>query len=228
MQKKRIGILGGISHESTITYYELLHAKYFEKYHDYYYPEVVIYSLNFQKFTDLENKSNKQGYIAYISEGINNLENSGVDFILMAANSPHSVYNDIKKIARIPIISIVEVTAKYALKKKINKLLLLGIKVTMQSSFYQEVFEKLDMQVITPKDKEQDEVNRIIFDELVIGNIKEESKDYLLSVMNQYETDGVILGCTELPLILKQHMLNIPLLNTVEIHVNAALENAIK
>ncbi len=94
----------------------------------------------------------------------------------------------------------------------------------MQSSFYQDFFAKLNMQIITPSEPEQDTINQIIFDELVIGNFTEESKQKLLNIINNYEVDGVILGCTELPLILQQKDIKIKLLDTVEIHVEAALE----
>jgi aspartate racemase len=157
-------------------------------------------------------------------EGIKSLEKAGANFILMAANSPHAVYEDLIQLAKVPILSIVEATAEKAQRENLSKLLLLGIKFTMQSSFYQDFFAKSDMQVITPSEPEQDTINQIIFDELVIGNFTEESKQKLLSIINNYEVDGVILGCTELPLILQQKDTNIKLIDTVEVHVEAALK----
>ena len=101
---------------------------------------------------------------------------------------------------------------------------MLGIKYTMQAPFYKDYFAKLGMEVITPSDSEQDLVNRIIFDELVIGEFTKKSKQMLLQIINNYNVDGVILGCTELPLILQQNDSDLTLLDTVEIHVEAALE----
>jgi aspartate racemase len=118
----------------------------------------------------------------------------------------------------------VKATAEKAQQENLSKLLLLGIKFTMQSSFYQDFFAKLNMRIITPSEPEQDTINQIIFDELVIGNFTEESKQKLLSIISNYEVDGVILGCTELPLILRQKDANIKLLDTVEVHVEAALK----
>ena len=149
---KRIGILGGISHESTIKYYELILKKYFEKFKNYYYPEIVIFSLDFQKFTDFEDKKDIDGYIDYIMEGINSLQNSKVDFIIMAANSPHAVFDSVKEKAKVPMLSIAEVTAENARKQGIKKLLLLGIKFTMQSTFYQKVCNSKEIEVITPNE----------------------------------------------------------------------------
>ncbi|MFX1519742.1 MAG: aspartate/glutamate racemase family protein [Promethearchaeota archaeon] len=220
---KRIGILGGISYESTIKYYELILRKYYEQKRDYYYPEIVIFSLNFQKFTDFENENNRRKYIQYILKGIDSLEKAGVEFILMAANSPHAVFEELEILSNVPLLSIVKVTAEKAKQEGMKKLLLLGIKFTMQSSFYQNTCKKHGIEVIVPTEDEQNDINRIIFDELVIGIFKNESKNKLLEIIGNYEVDGVILGCTELPLILKQKDTNVKLLNTLEIHVKAAL-----
>ena len=221
---KKIGILGGMSYESTIKYYDLILQKYYDRYQDYYYPEILIYSLNFKKVIDYELGDDKGIYVDYLMTGINSLQNGGVDFIIMAANSPHAVYNDLVQLSKIPILSIVKATAERAQQENLKKLLLLGIKFTMQSSFYQEFFAKSDMEVITPLDSEQDIINKIIFDELVIGKFTKESKHMLLKIVNNYKVDGVILGCTELPLILQQNDTDVILLDTVELHVEAALK----
>ncbi|WP_287582803.1 amino acid racemase [Candidatus Borrarchaeum sp.] len=219
---KRIGILGGISYESTIKYYELILRTYYEQNMDYYYPEIVIFSLDFQKFTNFENE-NKRMYIKYILEGINSLEKAGAEFVLMAANSPHAVFEELEILSNIPLLSIVKVSAEKAKQEGMKKLLLLGIKFTMQSSFYQNACKKLGIEVKVPTEDEQNDINRIIFDELVIGVFKNESKNRLLEIISNYEVDGVILGCTELPLILKQKDADVKLLNTLKIHAEAAL-----
>lgn len=226
-KKKRIGILGGISHESTIRYYEFIMKKYYEKFHDYYYPEVVIFSLDFQHFTDYEDKKTMDGYVQYIMEGIHSLEKAGVDFILMAANSPHAVFPQVEERARVPLLSIVRVTAEKAATDCRKSLLLLGIAFTMQSTFYQQGCGEYGIAVHTPTEKEQDIINRIIFDELVIGVFSKESKQKLLDIISRYEVDGVILGCTELPLLLKQEDSELPLYNTLELHAEAALDYAL-
>jgi len=224
---KRIGILGGISHESTIRYYELLMRKYFEKRHDYYYPEVVILSLDFQKFTDFENSGDRAGYIAYIMSGVESLQRAGADFIIMAANSPHAVFDDVAAQAKVPLVSIVEATAQEAKRRAVKNALLLGIKFTMQSPFYPDYFRKLGMNITVPSDEEQNEIDRIIFKELVVGNIRAESKKWLQNCIGQHDTDAVILGCTELPLILEQKDTAKTLLNPLELHVDAALARAL-
>jgi len=225
-EMKKIGILGGMSYESTIKYYDLLLQKYYDKYYDYNYPEILIYSLNFQKVIDYELGNDKPKYVDYLMSGINSLQKGGADFIIMAANSPHAVYDDLVQKAEVPILSIVEVTAEKALEMGLDKLLLIGIKFTMQSSFYQRIFENSNMQIVTPVDIEQDLIDQIIFDELVIGKFKNESEQKLLEIIYNYEVDGVILGCTELPLILHKNDTSIKLLDTIEIHVEATLKYA--
>ena len=220
---KRIGILGGMSYESTIKYYNLILQKYYERYSDYNYPEIIIFSLNFQKVIDYELGDNKTTYIEYLMSGIRSLENAGVSFIAMAANSPHAVYEELAKLAKVPLLSIVEATVNNANQENMKKLLLLGIKFTMQSTFYQDYCKELGIEVITPSDGEQDEINNIIFNELVIGFFKTNSKKRLLQIINQYEVDGVILGCTELPLILQQEDTEMKLLDTVELHTKVIL-----
>jgi len=221
---KRIGILGGISHESTIEYYRLLQKEYFERHKDYYYPEIVIFSLDFQRFTDFEDAGNIQNYIGYIMEGITALENAGVNFILMAANSPHAVFDVVAELARVPMLSIVKVTAEAVRREGVKKVLLLGVRFTVQSGFYQKACRELGTQVLVPSEEEQDEINRIVFEELTIGDFQ--SKGKLWEIIDHYDVDGVILGCTELPVALKQADTDKVLFDTVALHAEAALEHA--
>ena len=227
MTSKIIGILGGISAESTVEYYARIIRGYYRRRHDYHYPEIVIYSLDFQRFTDFEDTGDRPGYIDEIMKGIHALERAGVDFVMMAANSPHAVFDEVEARAQIPMLSIVRVTADEARTRGLRKLLLLGIKFTMQSSFYQEPCRKMGIEVITPSDPEQDVINRIIFDELTRGIFKDTSRARLLEIIERHPVDGVILGCTELPLILKQEHASVTLLDTVELHTRAALDYAL-
>lgn len=225
---RRIGIVGGISHESTIKLYEHIHSLYYSLKKDYYYPEVLIYSLNFQRFTDYENSGNKQQYIGEILKGVRGLEAGGADFVIFAANSPHSVFDEVEKQAKVPMLSIVKEVARHCRKAELNKLLLLGIKHTMQSDFYQRRFAEEGLAIVTPSEAEQDIINRIIFDELVLGIFKQQSKEVILKIMKNYQVDGVILGCTELPLFIKQGDTEVPLIDTLAIHSEAAVRYALK
>ncbi len=223
---KRIGILGGISHESTARYYTLLHEKYHARMGDYNYPEVVVFSLDFQRFTDHEN-TDRDAYVEYIMHGVRGLEDAGAEFIVMAANSPHTVYREVSDAAAVPMISIADATAEKAAALGVENALLLGIKHTMQSSFYHEKLGERGIALATPDEAEQDEIDRIIFDELVIGVHRKESKDRLLEIMEGYPVDAVILGCTELPLVIGEADTAHTVLDTVDIHVEAALDYAL-
>jgi aspartate racemase len=225
---KVVGILGGISPASTSQYYRKIIDLYFQLHQNYYYPEIIIYSLDFQKFTDMENAEDSTAYVAYILDGLNALVKAGADFVIMAANSPHAVYDELVKEINVPIISIVEVTARKAQEQGLKKLLLLGIAFTMQSTFYQDVFAKYDMRVTTPNAEQQKEIDDIIFKELVVNNFQDDTRERLLEVIDGYQVDGVILGCTELPLILTQDIAPVILLDTLGLHVEAALNLALE
>jgi aspartate racemase len=173
---------------------------------------------------DYELGDDRVKYVNYLMTGINSLQDAGTRFIVMAANSPHAVYDDLVKLTKVPILSIVHTTAERAKQEGMKKLLLLGIKFTMQSTFYPDYCGEIGIEVITPSEKEQDLIDKIIFDELVIGFFKQESKLELLDIISRYDTDGVILGCTELPLILSQKDTELKLLDTVELHVESALK----
>ena len=225
---KRIGIIGGISHASTIKYYEFILKKYYARNRNYHYPEVVIFSLDLAKLVGFEERGDIDGYIRYLATGIKSLEKAEAEFILIAANSPHAVFDVLQKKASVPLLSIVEITAMEAKRLKMKKLLLIGIKHTMQSPFYHDVFAKHGMEVITPSEEEQEEINAIIFKEFVLGIYKNATRNKLLNIINSYDEDGVILGCTELSLAINQEDTKIKLLNTLELHALAALDYSLK
>jgi aspartate racemase len=221
---KRIGILGGISHESTIRYYTYILKKYYARKRDYHYPEAVIFSLDLRKLIGYDERDDLDGYVRYLSTGAKALEKAGADFIVIAANSPHSVFEIVQKRVSIPMISIVDVTARKAQALGLKKLLLTGIKSTMQSTFYPDVFQKYGIEVVTPEDGQQDEINDFVFKELVLGIYKDSTRKRILDIIGDYEVDGVILGCTELSLMLNQEDIQLKLLNTLELHAQAALD----
>lgn len=221
---KRIGILGGISAESTLRYYDRIIKGYYDRRQDYHYPEIVIFSLDFQRFTDAENSGDTDAYVTEIMTGMTALEQAGAAFILMAANSPHAVFDQVQELAHVPLLSIVDVTAREAQRRELRTLLLLGIKVTMQGSFYQDACRARGIHVITPSDHEQDRIDDVIFEELTRGVFRHQSRAEIIHIIDRYGVDGVILGCTELPLLLQQKHTSVPLLDTLALHAEAALD----
>jgi aspartate racemase len=223
---KVIGILGGISPASTAACYQRIIARYLERNGDYHFPEIVLYSLDFQRFTDLEHRQDPEELIAEIVRGIQVLERAGADFAIMAANSPHAVFDQVSPRVRIPLLSIVDPTAREAARRELKSLLLLGIKFTMQSDFYAKALARYGIKVGVPSLEHQDEIEALIFGELVRNVISDQSRGRLLEIIRGYNPGGVILGCTELPLLLQARHTSVPLLDTLALHADAALEYA--
>ncbi len=225
---KKIGILGGISSASTIQYYKTITDLYYDRSGDYYYPEILINSLNFQYFTDLENQRRLEEYQNYIVNGIRQLQQAGADFVIMAANSPHSVLDKIADRVSLPIVSIVESVARRAKALGLKRVLLTGILYTMQSDFYPNGLRNYGIETLLPDPAEQTAINDIIFKELVLNQTLPESKKHFLSIINSYDADAVILGCTELPQLITQRDSAKTLLNTLRIHCEDALNYAMQ
>jgi aspartate racemase len=200
--------------------------RYRERWGDEHYPEIVIYSLDFERFTAFEN-TDRTKYVAEIEHGLTALERSGADLALMAANSPHSVYDDVADALAIPLLSIVEATCAEAKSRDLSSVLLLGIEHTMQSDFYQRVFENADIAVQTPSMDHQETVDRIIFEELAHDEFTDAARTRVQEIIAAYDVDGVILGCTELPMLLGRDDVPIPVLDTLGLHVDAALDAAV-
>ncbi len=222
---KRIGLIGGTSPESTLYYYGLFVEESHRRFEKNFYPEIVIFSVNFKKFRDFPTWEEKKNYLL---EGIRSLECSGAEIIALTANTPHMVFDELQKESKTRMVSIIDALAKESKRKGFKKLLLLGTKTTMTADFYRKRLEGHGLEVITPNDEEMDEVNRIIFEELALGELR--SKGYLVNLVNKYapQVDAAVLGCTELPLALKEGDTDVPLLDTVKIHVNAILRAAME
>ncbi len=229
---KNIGILGGLGPESTIEYYRTIISLCREKGMGHNYPVIIIYSVNFQEINNLLKTGNLSEYANRLLEGIKSLNNAGADFALIAANTPHIVFEEVRTKAPIPMISIVEETAKSVNNLKLKKIGLLGTKYTMEENFYPEVFSQYNIKIATPTKEERDYIQRKIMDELVDGIIKEETRkgfiEIIENLMNQENIEGIILGCTEIPLLISKDMVPIPVFDTIRIHAEAALNLALQ
>jgi aspartate racemase len=225
-QHKRIGILGGMSPEATILYYNQLIKKYYQKYQDYFYPEIIIFSVNLGRIIDLQERGLKKEYVEELLRIIDALKKAGADFVIISANTPHMVFDELQSKAKVPMLSIVECTAEKAKSMQVKKALLLGTKFTMQKDFFPKIFQKKEIEVITPTIEEQMVIHGIIEKELARGIVRKESRQKLLDIIGRYDVDAVILGCTELPLILTKQDTDKILLDTVDIHTDAVLEFA--
>jgi len=225
---KKIGILGGISHYTTIEYYTRLMDLYKIQYGNIDYPEIIIYSLSHGLFKEYEDNQQMDEYVDYISYGIERLISAGAEVIALAANSPHRVFDILQNKFEIPIVSAVDSVLKESQKLHIKRGLLLGIKFTMQSTFYQDRFKHAGIDLITPNIEEQDIINDIIFNRLTAGkDIDADSKDHILKIISNYSVDGIILGCMRLPVFFnKRTVPELNLVNTLDQHIEAILEEA--
>ncbi len=224
----KIGMIGGLGPESTVDYYKLIISAFKKEISKENYPEIVIYSMNMTNLLGLMAGNKLEEAARWLAEGVNVLEGAGADFAFISSNTPHAVFNIVRGLSNIPIISIVEETCKYIKKSGFTKVGLLGTKFTMQSDFYQKVFDKADIEIVLPTIDEQQYIHGKLMDEIEVGIILDETKDGLLKIIKRMKDENsiqaVILGCTELPLILRGNMYGIPFLNTSSIHVNSVIE----
>ena len=225
---KTLGIIGGLGPESTIDYYQKIIALYRERTGDGSYPEFIINSVNLTKGLDFMAANDLAGMADYLVEGIGKLAHAGADFGLIAANTPHIVFDDIAPKSPIPLISIVEATCAAAKTQNLKALALFGTRYTMQATFYPKVFSREGIELLVPKPNDQDYIHDKYINELVPGKFLPETRAGLLAIVDRMKAksdiDSVILAGTELPLILRDPDYNgIRFLNTTKIHVEAAV-----
>lgn len=227
---KTIGLIGGMSYESTIEYYRLINELVNEKLGGFNSAKIILSSVNFEEIERLQQNAewSKSGKI--LSELAVNLEKAGADFIVLCTNTMHKVAPDIEEQLTIPFLHIADATGEEIIKRDFKRIGLLGTKYTMEQDFYKgRLKEKYALDVIVPEQAEIELVNKIIFEELVFGEIKSESKDNYLKIMNnliEKGAEGIILGCTEIGLLIKQQDTSIPLFDTTYIHAKKAVENS--
>ncbi len=225
---KTIGIIGGIAPESTIVYYKEIVQSFLALNKENNYPQIIINSINMKEMLDYLASNDLDGLTQFLLAEIDKLEKAGADFGLLASNTPHIVFDRLKKGSKTPLLSIVELACRKAEAMKLKRVGLFGTKFTMKNTFYKEVFSLKDIFIITPDDESQEFIHRIYFDELVKGVFKDDTKSSLLKIIAKMKAvdniDGLVLGGTELPLILKANDGDIPFLDTTKIHVEGIIE----
>ncbi|MFD1361081.1 aspartate/glutamate racemase family protein [Lentibacillus salinarum] len=226
---KRAGIVGGLGPESTVDYYQSFIQKYQEGMNSKQtLPELFINSINMYNIFQYISEDRLNDLVEYVGGAARQLEDIGADFVVVSANTPHIVFDDVRKKVTIPMISIVEATYDKADELGLQNVGLLGTKFTMEHDFFKKPFQSGNKKIVTPAQEDQQFIHQRIVDELENGIVKEDTKEAFLSIVNKLikeeRLDGLILGCTELPMILKEGDVDIPLLNTTEIHVDKMVE----
>lgn len=225
---KTLGIIGGVGPESTIDYYQRIIALYRERNPDGSYPPLIINSVDLSKGRALVEANDRVGLTKYLVTEIGKLIKAGTDFGLIAANTPHLVFDEVARETSIPLISIVEATCAAARSRGLKRPGLFGTRYTMQADFFSKVFSKDGIELVMPDADDQDYIHGKYFDELVVGKFLPETREKLLAIVDRMKSgmdiDGVILAGTELPLILRAPSRSgIPFLDTTEIHCQAAV-----
>ena len=225
---KTVGIIGGIGPESTIEYYRFIIASYREQKQDGSYPRIIINSIDMKKMLDLIEANELAGVTDYLIGEVQRLARAGADLGLLASNTPHVVFDEMSRRSPIPLVSIVEATCEAAKALGLKRLGLFGTRITMQGRFYPEVFSREGMTLVLPDEDEQAYIHDKYFSELVRGIFLPETRDRLLAIVDRLKeqegVEGLILGGTELPLILRDVAdRGIPFLDTTQIHVQAVV-----
>jgi aspartate racemase len=225
---KSLGIIGGVGPESTIDYYRKIISLYRQRKGDGSYPELIINSIDLKKEVDLVERNQLDELTAYLLEEVEKLARAGAEVGLIASNTPHIVFGELRPRSRIPLISIVESTCDVAKEMKLKRVGLFGTRFTMQGTFYPDVFVREGIQLVVPEVEDQNYVHDKYMSELVNGVFLPETHEGLLKIIDRLRTaqriEGLILGGTELPLILTDETHNgLPILNTTKIHCQAAV-----
>jgi len=228
---KRIGIFGGTSPESTVEYYRRLTREYVRRFGDHGYPEILIYSVTFQRYIDWMAAGDWRSLAQGAIDGFRALAAGGAEVGLMATNTFHIAFDEIAAGSPIPLLSILDVVADRLQTLDCRRPALLGTKTTMSGSFYPKRLSQDGIEVVAPSPDEQETVNRAIFTELDRGDFNPETKAALVGIGARLVAggaDAVILGCTELPLLLGSDDFSVPVLDTTALHADAALEEALR
>ena len=228
---KTIGLIGGMSWESTVTYYKIINETVKERLGGLHSAKCILYSIDFQEIEECQANGNWEKSGEILGEAANNLEKAGADFIVICTNTMHKVINQIKEKISIPILHIAEMTAEKILEKGLKNIALLGTKYTMEQDFYKSKLIEKGINVIIPDKNDIEIINEVIYDELCLGIINSDSKKKFLEIVDKLRSkgaEGIILGCTEIGLLIKNEDTDIPLFDTAIIHAEQAAIYSIK
>jgi len=228
---KTIGLIGGMSWESSLEYYRIINETAKLKLGGLHSAKCIMYSVDFEEIETLQHENKWEELTNIMVNTARSLKNSGADFIVICTNTMHKMASDIEKKVEIKVLHIAEVTGEEIIKKGMKKVGLLGTKFTMEGDFYKKVLkDKFNIDVVIPDEDEREFVHDVIYKELCQGVISKGSKEKYIKIINNLAlkgAEGIILGCTEIPLLIKQEDVNIPVFDTTTIHAISAVEFAL-
>ena len=224
---KKIRLIGGMSWESTQEYYKMINEYTNQKLGGLNSAECILWSVNFEEIELYQRTNQWEKCGKILNEIAKNLEKSGADVLILCTNTMHKVCDLLLKNVNIPFLHIADMTAEEIQNENINKIGLLGTKYTMAEDFYKSKLIEKGLEVIIPEEKEQDVVNEIIYNELCKGKINKKSREKYLEIiekMIEQKVEGIILGCTEIGLLIKQSDVSVKIFDTTIIHARKAVE----
>ncbi len=227
---KTIGIIGGMTPESTTVYYEHIVHRYMDQFGDFGFPEIIIYSVSFQQYEDWMIADQWDAIAQGLTHAVQSTAKAGADFGVIATNTMHNVFPRLQDASPIPLLSIIDATAEAIQDRGMKTVGLLGTRFTMSKPFYKEGLERHGLKAIVPDENDRKTVDDIIFNELGKGVIRDESRQKYVEVVKRLQSngaEGVILGCTEIPLLIEEKDCGVPLFNTTVIHAEKALAFAL-
>lgn len=229
---KTIGMIGGMSWESSVEYYKLINEGVHQKLGGVHSAKSVMVSVDFAEIEALQKAGHWEEATQSMVEAARQVEAAGADFLLICTNTMHKMADDVQAAIHIPLLHIVDAAAEAVRKCGIHTIGLLGTRFTMQGDFYKgRLADKFDLKVIIPSEADQTIIHNVIYEELVTGKILSASRDAYLEIIGKMETEGaqgVILGCTEIGLLVKQSDCSLPLFDTTVLHAAAAVDEALK
>ncbi|WP_186379319.1 aspartate/glutamate racemase family protein [Yersinia massiliensis] len=229
---KILGLIGGMSWESTIPYYRMINQQVKEQLGGLHSAKIVLYSVDFHEIEQLQAKGDWQTAAQVLSDAAVSLKRAGAEVVVVCTNTMHKVADDIEAASGLPLLHIADTTAAQIKHQGIRKIGLLGTRYTMEQDFYRgRLTEKHDIEVITPDSADREIINRIIYEELCLGVINEHSRqEYrrIIKTLEQKGAQGIIFGCTEITLLVNAQDATVPVFDTTAIHAKAAAEYALE
>ena len=229
---KVIGLIGGMSWESTAEYYRILNEEVKDRLGGFHSAKVLLYSVDFQEIQTLQNEGRWQEATELMIDAGNRIDRGGADCLLICTNTMHKMATEVQRAISIPLLHIADATAAEIKERGIERVGLLGTKYTMEQDFYKgRLVTEYGLEVIIPSESDRDIVHRVIYDELCLGKIEPDSKKEFVRIIRNLQGkggDGVVLGCTEISLLIKEEDSPLPLFDTTAIHAEAAVDFALR
>lgn len=224
---KTIGIIGGMSPESTVVYYQTINREINRRLGGNRSADIVLHSVDFEQIVALQKAGDWAAAAACLSESAQKLERIGADVLLLATNTMHKVADEIQAAVQVPLLHLVDATAEAVKAQGLATVGLLGTQFTMSDGFYSRRMQRQGVCTLVPSETQRAEIHRVIFNELCLGRFEAEAKAYYLNVIEDLRAqgaEGVILGCTEIGLLLKPEDCALPLFDSAEIHAHSAVD----